>query len=224
MAQNSDTSIQEPETESIVDIIVINLVSQIGPIVAGFVSIGIQFARKQGLKISADAEEYFVKAVQSFVTNQSRFVYKQIRSNPEYIEAFKKGIVPEKLKADAKTNVIKQLKVELMSDEFTKVTRNMLIENLDNLVERAFTTHKSHMVERTQSMLKDLIPIAVNAALLSFKDTAEIRKEQEKIIQDVLETLRMNFDLEDLLMPEDIARTHIKAELNKVVGIAKAAA
>ena len=217
----SGTSEEQPKEQDVIDIILINLVSQIGPIVAGFVSIGIQFARKQGLKISAEAEEYFVKATESFVVNQSRFLYKQIRDNHEYLEDFKKGIIPEKLKTDAKDNVIKQLKVELMSDEFTRTARQVLTDNLDNLVERVFTRHKTCIAERTKSMLKELVPVAVNAALLEFKDASEIKKEQEKIIQDVLDVIRKNFDLEDMLMPQDIAKTHIKAELNKAVGTVK---
>lgn len=189
--------------------------------VAGFVSIGIQFARKQGLKISAEAEEYFVNEVSSFVTNQSRFLYKQIRDNPEYVEDFKKGMIPEKLKAEAKANVIKQLRTELTSDEFTRTTRKVLGDNLDNLVEIAFTQHKTNIAERTKMMLKDLVPVAVNATLLNFKDADEVKNEQEKIIQNVLETIRKNFDLEDMLLPQDIAKTHIKAELNKIVGTTK---
>lgn len=220
LAQDSERqeTAQASERQDVVDIIVINLISQIGPIVAGFVSIGIQFARKQGLKISADAEEYLVNATSSFVENQGRFLYKKIRDNPEYVEYFKRGMIPEKLKAEAKENVVRQLRAELASDEFTRAAKKMLADNLDTLVERAFTQHKSNIADRTKSMLKDLVPVAVNAALLGLKDADQVKNDQEKIIQRVLESIRKNFDLEDLLMPQDIARTHVEAELNKLVG------
>lgn len=222
LAQDSDGTKRQDGQNDIVDTIVINLISQIGPIVAGFVSIGIQFARKQGLKISAEAEEYFVKSASSFVVNQGRFLYKTIRDNPEYLDDFKKGVIPAKLKEETCNKVIEQLQTELKSDEFTKTAKSMLEENLVTLVERSFTEHKNHVAEKTRSMLKDIVPIAVNAALLGLKSPDEVTKQKEKIIEDVLEAVRKNFDLEDMLLPQDIATTHIKSELNKAVGFIKA--
>ena len=72
--------------------------STVGPIVAGAVSMGISFARKKGLQISAEAEEYFVKSTKSFVENQSRYVFKQFMENPEYREDLAKGKMPSKLR------------------------------------------------------------------------------------------------------------------------------
>jgi hypothetical protein len=222
LAQDSVGEQKPDDQNDVVDTIVINLISQIGPIVAGFVSIGISFAKKQGLKISAEAEAYFVNSASSFVVNQGRFLYKTIRDNPEYLDDFKKGMIPAKLKEEARNKVIEQLKTELHSDEFTKAAKSMLEENLVTLVERSFTEHKNHVAEKTRSMLKDLVPIAVNAALLGLKSPDEVTKQKEKIIEDVLEAVRKSFDLEDMLLPQDIATTHIKSELNKIVGSIKA--
>jgi len=221
LAQDFDVTQRLNEQSVIMDTIVINLISQIGPIVAGFVSIGISFARKQGLKISAEAEEYFVKSARSFVVNQSRFLYKTIRDKPEYLDDFKKGVVPAKLKEATLNKVVEQLRTELKSDEFTRAAKSMLEENLITLVERSFTEHKNHVAEKTHTMLKDLVPIAVNAALLGFKSVDEVTKQKEKIIEDVLEAVRKNFDLEDMFLPQDIATTHVKSELNKIVGSLK---
>src|SRR5574341_2466077 len=82
-----------------------HLVGQVGPIVGGSVTLGISFARKKGIAISAEAEEYFVNSTKSFVENQTRFVYKQIKANlQKYTESFSKGIIPPELGIAARDN------------------------------------------------------------------------------------------------------------------------
>ena len=196
-----------------------HLVGQVGPIVGGAVTLGISFARKKGIAISAEAEEYFVNSTKSFVENQTRFVYKQIKANPQkYAEAFSKGIIPPELGIAARDNVIKQLHVELRSDEFTKTARDMLKNNLEPLVERMFTQHKSESSEKIRKMFNEHVPTAVDAVLLSYKTVEEAHSDKEKIIDEALKSIIVAFDSENMLFSDDIAKTYIKAELNKRIG------
>ncbi len=82
------------------------LLSTIGPVVAGAVSMEISFARKKGLQISADAEEYFVNSAKSFVENQGRYVFKQFADNPEYHEQLSRGKMPPELGKKVFENVV----------------------------------------------------------------------------------------------------------------------
>lgn len=115
-------------------------------------------------------------------------------------------------------NVVNQLKVELRSDEFTKTARKMLKTNLVPLAERMITQHKSEMAEKTRKMLTELVPVAVNAALLPFKTAEEDHKEKNKIIDEVLDSITTTFDAESILFSDDVAKMHIKSELNKRIG------
>ncbi len=226
LAQNSDSinntsqanqSIPVHENK-LVDTIFENLLTQILPLVGGLVAIGTQFARKQGLKISADAEEYFVKSAQSFVANQSRLMYKEIRNNPDYAIALAQGRMPKEIGKQALENVKNQFLVEIQSDELTKTARKMLHDNLDALVERSVTQNNKEIGEKTKNMLNELIPVAVSAALLQFKTKEDAQKETDGIIQDVLKTVAKNFDYESILFSNEVAEMHIKSELNKRIG------
>ena len=205
----------------LIDAIVIPLISQIGPIVGGFVTIGFRFAKNHGLKISAEAEEYFVNQAQSFVSNQSRMIYKEIRNNPNFVSDLAQGKIPKDLQTKAFNNVRQQLQNELGSDEFTKAARSMLSSNLDSLIERMVTKNNDELAQKTKTMLGDLIPVAVNAALLPFKTQEEAQKEKEKISAEVLQALEKAFDYENMLFSNDVAMLHIKAEINKKVGAIK---
>lgn len=204
--------------QNLQEAIILHLLGQVGPIVGGIVTIGISFARKQGLKISAEAEEYLVRSTKSFVETQSRMIYKEIKNNIEYGEYLKQGIVPEDLKKKALQNVRNQLLVEIRSDEFTKTTKNMLQDNIEPLIERFVTEHKIDVADKTKKMFNELIPIAVDAALLSVKTPEEAHSEKNRIVDDVLKTLEKSFDYENILFSNDIAETHIRAELNKRIG------
>lgn len=197
------------------------VLAQIVPIVGGAIAIAVQFARKQGLRISAEAEEYFVNTAKSFVVNQSRFLYKEIRDNPQYREAFAQGRIPRELGEKAKTRVLEQLRVELRSDEFTKTARNMLNDNLEALIEKHVTENKRELAEKARRLLNDLAPVAVDASLLSFNTQEEAKKNKDKIIRETLESIRKTLDFEELLLPDDDAIMRIKSELNKRIGKVK---
>ena len=220
-AQENVNFVSINETTDIIDAIVIPLLSQIGPIVGGFVAIGFRFAKNNGLKISADAEEYFVNQVQSFVANQSRMIYKEIRDNPEFVSYLAQGKIPTELKVKAFNNVKRQLENELKSDEFTRAARSMLSSNLDSLIERMVTKNNDDLAQKTKRLFNDLIPIAVSAALLSFKTQEEVQKEKEEIAMQVLYAIEKAFDYERILFSNDVAMLYIKAEINKRIGIIK---
>jgi len=200
---------------SISTAIIERLLTEIGPIVGGIVGIGIQFARKQGLKISAEAEEYFVNSARSFVENQGRWLYQQIRDNPKYREEFLRGKIPKELGQEALLNVKKQLEVELKSDEFTKVARGMLTENLETLIERVVTEHKKDQNEKARQLLYASVPIVVDAALLIYKNNEEIRNNKDAIIEEALQSLFGIFQHDSVLLPYEHAKIYIKSELNK---------
>ena len=144
----------------------------------GAVSIGISFARKKGLQISADAEEYFVNSAKSFVENQGRYVFKQFMENPEYHQQIAKGKMPSKLGKEIFQNVKSQLLTELKSDELTKTARSMLTENMDSLIERAWSESKNYSAQKARKMLGELVPLAVESTLLYVKEQ-EISDEQK---------------------------------------------
>lgn len=204
--------------QSLQDLIILNLLGHVGPIVGGIVTIGISFARKQGLKISADAEEYLVKSTKSFVETQSRIIYREIKNNKDYAEYLKQGIVPDDLKKRALESVKNQLLVEMRSDEFTKSAKIMLQDNVVPLIERSFTEHKIDMAEKRKNLLAALVPLAVDSVLLSIKSHDEARTEKDRIVGDALNILEKGFDDESILFSNDIAETYIKAELNKRIG------
>ncbi|MDH5569786.1 MAG: hypothetical protein OEX98_08365 [Nitrosopumilus sp.] len=191
------------------------LLSTVGPIVAGAVSMGISFARKKGLQISAEAEEYFVNSAKSFVENQSRYVFKQFMENPEYREELAKGKMPSKLGKEIFQNVKAQLLTEIKSDEFTNTTRNMLIENLDALIERTLSETKKESAKRARNLLAEFVPLAVDSALLYVRDQ-EINDEQKtEIVRKAMEMVAKNFDNEYIIMSAISAKMYIEAELAK---------
>ncbi|MCA9811663.1 MAG: hypothetical protein KC483_02240 [Nitrosarchaeum sp.] len=191
------------------------LLSTVGPIVAGAVSMGVSFARKKGLAISADAEEYFVKSARSFVDNQSRYIFKQFMENPGYREQLANGKMPEELGKQVFQNVKGQLLTELKSDEFTKVARNMLVENLDSLIERTLSQSKNDNAEKARKLLKEFVPIAVDSSLLYVKENEITDEQKREIINRTLKIVAKNFDAEYIIMSVDSAKMYIEAELKR---------
>lgn len=201
------------------DLFVQNILEQflstVGPIVAGAVSMGISFARKKGLQISADAEEYLVNSAKSFVDNQSRYVFKQFMENPEYREQLAKGKMPQKLGKEIFQNVKSQLLVEIKSDEFTKAARSMLTENMDSLIERTLSESKKELAQRTRKLLGEFVPLAVDSALLYVKEQ-EINDEQKReIVKKAIDMVAKNFDAEYIIMSANNAKMYIEAELKQ---------
>lgn len=191
------------------------LLSTVGPIVAGAVSMGISFARKKGLQISADAEEYFVNSAKSFVENQGRYVFKQFMENPEYHQQLAKGKMPPKLGKEIFQNVKSQLLTELKSDELTKTARIMLTENLDSLIERALSESKNDSALKVRKMLGEFVPLAVESALLYVKEQDIDNEQKKRIVENALDMVAKNFDSEYIIMSVENAKMYIEAELNQ---------
>jgi hypothetical protein len=191
------------------------LLSTVGPIVAGAVTMGISFARKKGLQISADAEEYFVNSARSFVDNQSRYIFKQFTENPKYREQLIQGKMPKELGTAVFKNVKSQLITELKSDELTGTARSMLKDNLDALIERTLSESKSDAAKKARKLLEEFVPLAVDSALLYVKER-EITDEQiSVIVKKSIGIVAKNFDNEYIIMSAESAKMYIEAELKR---------
>lgn len=206
---------------NIQDRIILQILEQgllgITPIIVGLVTIGLNYAKKRGLQISGDAEEYIVNSVRSFVDNQTRFLYNNIKEN--YPDYYKQGKIPENLGKDALKEVEKHLKIELDSDEFTSTARKMLLDNMNPLIERFVTESKTEQSKRAITLLQTLAPIAVDAMLLSYKDSDEAKKQKEKVIKDAREKILKYFESEFLLVSEDLIDMFVGAELKKKIDV-----
>lgn len=191
------------------------LLSTVGPIVAGAVTMGISFARKKGLQISADAEEYFVNSARSFVDNQGRYVFKQFMENPEYREQLIQGKMPKELGATVFKNVKSQLMTELKSDELTHTARNMLKDNLDSLIERTLSESKSDAAKKARKLLEEFVPLAVDSAMLYVKERELTDEQKNAIVQKSIGLVAKNFDNEYIIMSAESAKMYIEAELKR---------
>ena len=191
------------------------LLSTVGPIVAGAVSMGISFARKKGLQISANAEEYFINSARSFVDNQSRYVFKQFMENSEYREQLIQGKMPKELGISVFENVKLQLMTELKSDEFTHTARSMLKDNLDSLIERTLSESKSDAAKKARKLLEEFVPLAVDSAMLYVKEHEITDEQKNAIVKKSIGLVAKNFDNEYIIMSADSAKMYIEAELKR---------
>ena len=81
-AQELEVPIPENLTkEEILNYIILKALAQIGPAVAGGVGIGIDYLRRRGIQISADAEEYLTNSISSLAARQSKWIYEELRDN-----------------------------------------------------------------------------------------------------------------------------------------------
>jgi len=222
-AQTPETEEKDrPFVEEIAILVFENFLTVVLPLVVGAVRMGVQFARSKGLQISAEAEEYIVNQTQSFVDNQFRFMFKELKDDPSHLEALRNGTFPKELSQKALANVKTQLKKELESDEFTNVTRQMLLDNLDPLIERYVTKSKNERLARASGLLKELSPLAVDALLLSYKTTDDAEAQKEEIIRSAINKIKKHLKDQLLLVPEDLIDTHVRADLkNKINPVSK---
>lgn len=168
--------------------------SQVGPIVGGAVGLGIKFARKKGLQISAEAEEYFVKSASTFVASQSRWIYEQMRdrreywknNDAEYLKDIKKKYEEAKAANQDKT-VVEKLKKEIakmenkhpegLSYTLGMEARNRAIANLKTELQ------SDEFTKATREMLEQNLVSLVEKTVT--QNNKEIAEKSCKIIHDL---------------------------------------
>lgn len=204
---------------SLLDTIIVKLLAEVGPIVAAVVTIGIQYLRKKGVEISADAEETFKQSASSIVQKQSKWIYEQMRDNPDYAGELGKGRIPKDLGQKAKENVIGDLSTLLEDDKFTGSTKEVLRKNLPGLVERMVTENKRKMSEICGELLDKLVPLAVDSALLNLKSKEEVREKAQEITIQAVNAVAEVFDKEEILYSRDVIDMMVKAEIYRKAGL-----
>ncbi|MEX0764014.1 MAG: hypothetical protein WEC35_06190 [Nitrosopumilaceae archaeon] len=160
-------------------------------------------------------KDYLLNTAKSFVTTQARLLYKEIRDNPQYLNEFAKGQIPSELGSKAKDNVMNYLKDELDSPEFANNAKDAISKGLGMLVERTVTEHKKETDQKVHQLLKEIVPNAIDAALLDYDTTSSIKKNKNKIIDNALKSVEIFFDSQQLLFSNDVALMLIKSELMK---------
>ncbi len=158
------------------------------------------------------------------VGNQSKWIYEQIRDNKAHwvkkdLDTFKiteERSFPKGLGKQAKDNVFKQLTETLTSEQFRKHTKETLGKNLGDLIEAAVTKNNQELTEKGRNLIRELTPLAIDSLLL-LTDKDEVKKEEgkKKIIEDAMESIKKNFDFEEIMFDRNFAEMSIKAELHK---------
>ncbi len=231
MATNSfaqELEVPFPENltkEEILNYIILKALAQIGPVVAGGVGIGIDYLRRRGIQISADAEEYLTNSISSLAARQSKWIYEELRDNKakwvqkdqdEYNITKPKNF-PKSLGVKAKDNVFQHLTKMLTSKEFTGHARKMLGENLSELIEVAVTKNNKELTERGRNLIRDLAPLAIDSLLL-LKDKDTAKNQANEIIKEAMKAIQKNFDFEEIQYDTNFAEMFVRAELYKKIG------
>jgi len=226
----SHEGINLPESlkpEDLINYAIVQGLSQIGPLLAGALPLGFRYLRGQGIKIDKDAEAYFVKTIPKLVENQSRWMYEQMKDENKlkpYKDKDEKLGLPEKffpksLGEAALENVKKDLTVMLTSDGFIKSTKTILTANMKNAIESAVTQNNKVLTERSRNLIKDLTPLIIDSLLLDYKSKDDAKNAKVTIINAATQSIRENFDFEEIIFNEKLAEIFVKSELNKKIGI-----
>ena len=221
----SNSSVSQSE-DQFYQSIISQVVTIVIPYAGGIVGILVTYLRSKGLQISKDAEKYLVDATQSVVENQSRLLFNKVYKNRDLLGAWAtntldtegKEILKKELKQyqkEAKANAIRLLEKEINSSQFKKTAKNMIGENLDALIESAYTKNQSKKAERAKNLLTDLSGLAVDSALLYFDDRTLGKEDKEKIIQQGIQIIAKNFDFESIVLDVSNAKMHLEAALSK---------
>ena len=198
------------------------------PYAGGLVGILLTYLRSKGLQISKDAEKYLIDATQSVVENQSRLLFNKVYKNKDLLAAWATDTIDakgmEKLKTElkeyrteAKTNAVRLLEKEINSSQFKKTAKNMVGDNLDALIESAYTKNESKKAERAKNLLTDLSELAIDSALLYYDTKALEREDKEKIIEQSIKIIAKNFDFESIVLDMSNAKMYLEAALSKKI-------
>ena len=213
-------------TDPFYELIISQIITIVVPYAGGLVGILATYLRSKGLQISKDAEQYLVGATQSVVENQSRLLFNKVYKNRDLLGAWATNTLDaegkETLKkelnqyqTEAKANAVRLLEKEINSSQFKKTAKNMIGENLDALIESAYTKNQSNKAERAKNLLTDLSGLAVDSALLYFDNRSLSKEDKDKIIQQGIKIIAKNFDFEYLVLDVSIAKMYLESALSK---------
>ncbi len=215
-----------PFHEKLTILAVEQLLTIVGPITGSVVLMFTKFLNKKGIKISQETQDYFAKTALNYVQNESRYMFKQFtdenaQHNSElqtYFDDLAKRKNPTFPKAFGETMRIRtaqNLKKELKSDSFSGAVKKMLGNNLETIIETAVSKNHQDTSNRAKNLLLDLVPTAIDSALL-YNENNDLNKEQkEKIIDTAIESLIKNFNQEYIIMSVETAKMYLEAELKK---------
>jgi len=214
------------EPKDLMNYAIIQAIGQIGPLLGGALPLGFSFLRKQGIKIDADAEAYFIKTIPKLVENQSRWMYEQMKDEKtlqKYHDEDKKNNLPKKafpssLGAAAFNNVSKELTTMLGSEGFRDATKTILTENMKNAIEVAVTQNNKVLTDRSRNLIKDLTPLIIDSLLLEYNSKDDAKGAKQKIIDAAKKSIKENFDFEEIMFNGKLAELFVKSELNKKIG------
>ena len=109
------------------------------------------------------------------------------------------------------------LERELKSDSFSRAAKKMLKSNLETVIESAVSKNHQDTANRAKDLLTELVPIAIESALLYNENKVLSDEQKEKIINTALESLKKNFDQEYVIMSIENTKMYLQAELRKKI-------
>ena len=213
-------------TDPFYELIISQIITIVVPYVGGLVGILATYLRSKGLQISKDAEKYLVDTTQSVVENQSRVLFDTVYKNKDLLAAWATNTLDaegkESLKKEledyqqkAKTSAVNLLKKEINSSPFKKTAKNMIGDNLDALIESAYTKNESKKAERAKNLLTDLSGLAIDSGLLYYDKKTLENEDKIKIIEQGIKIIARNFDFESIVLDMSNAKMHLEAALSK---------
>jgi len=233
-AQNDDNSTPTstesnndvPFHEKLIILAVEQLLTIVAPITGSVVLMFTQFLNKKGIKISQETQDYFANTASAYVQNEARYLFKKLKDTDSqvhkdfknYFEELGKGNfprMPENLGKKLLKRTKDNLERELKSDSFSRAAKNMLKTNLTTIIETAVSKEHQDTANRAKKLLLDLVPTAIDSALLYAENKTLNDDQKKKIIDTAVESLKRNFDQEYILMSVENAKMYLQAELKK---------
>ena len=219
-ASNTDI----PLHEQLIILAVEQLLTIVAPITGSVVLMFTQFLNKKGIKISQETQEYFANTASNYVQNEARYLFKQFTDKNSkhhnelrtYFDDLATGKLPSFPKEFGKAiheRTAKNLTQELRSDSFSKAAKKMLKNNLETIIETAVSKNHQDSANRAKNLLLDLVPTAIDSALLYYEDKTLDDEQKKKIIDTAIESLKRNFDQEYIIMSIEKAKMYLQAEL-----------
>ena len=219
-------SLTSQSTDQFYQSLVSQVVTIVVPYIGGLVGILATYLRSKGLQVSKDAEKYLVDATQSVVETQSRILFDHVYKNKDLLAAWATNKLDEegkeKLKEElvgyqtaAKTEALRLLNQEINSSPFKKIAKKTVGENLEALIESAYTKNESRKAERAKNLLTDLSGLAVDSALLYYDKKTLSNEDKVKIIEQGIKIIAKNFDFESIVLDVTNAKMHLEAALSK---------